>query len=986
MRTWWVWILLVVVAVPPARAGEDEAPPTYTPEELAALDRALHAANLTRKDLTFTKDLAKGHECLPIVKEMLRDPLEIAREMDAFVRLSTTWDAGLHAPHGTLIEAWQRLAPSDLDPVGRALRGIPDSREPVVAEDAKPADLLAWATKLAAHAGKPLRLGKEPLSFEDVRYRILRSRLPPAMAWHDVFEAPYSEAVEDTLTKTLEAADDAYLHELAASISARALLEPWFAAFGDPQAWLRELPPSAFPRDKPLVKDTPFGRIALGTPKDDVYTGGQYTVLIDPGGNDRYVGCRIGAAYGTKDRRLGFFADLGGDDQYDCAEVQITMGAAVLGVAAFYDLGMGNDRYRAGHASLGAAMGGCAVFYDDGGTDTYEGRTFTQGAAGFGVAVFYDDAMQSKPELTADEGTKDPVDIGLFDNDRLTAWANAQAFARCRGMAYCINTRGNDTYEAGGVYLHAPLFADRYQSFSQGFAIGERGVDYAGGIAMLIDHEGNDRYLGDIYNQGVGYWYAAGFLYDGGGNDLYEMTQYGQGSGIHLAVGGLIDESGNDTYVMHSGLGQGGSHDYAASILHDRGGHDRYMGTTSCNGCGLTNSVGLFFDRSGNDTYAGRKGSLNHGRPARGFGSVGVLIDLAGKDHYLGIMEDGTAWRHTDVGVGVDLSPPEAGPTKPENTPAAGQGGETVEIPKICDYEGELTQEVFDELWAISIRWQVGENRRIVPRARERLVEFGAPVLPYLDKAMDQGASGLELRAYVDILKGVREGGAKQPVQALLKRNLAHETERRRRVALYLVGELKAETLAKDVVALLSAKEEGVQRRAAGVLAKLGSHAGSDELKGWLKDPTRELHVMAALGTLLGLEADCYADVRPLLDHPLLSVRSRLSTLLAKHAETYGAAVELDLVRHKGSLRALRTLLDTLCRTERMPASPAIKATVALLEHEEWGVRGDAARLLQRVVEHPDLDEEQLAAIARALDGRLQVEAEPYVQFWLRPR
>ena len=181
----------------------------------------------------------------------------------------------------------------------------------------------------------------------------------------------------------------------------------------------------------------------------------------------------------------------------------------------------------------------------------------------------------------------------------------------------CINTRGNEVYEAGGVYLHAPLFGDRYQSFSQGFAIGERDIDYAGGIAMLIDHAGNDRYLGDIYNQGVGYWYSGGFLWDGGGNDLYEMTQYGQGSGIHLAVGGLVDVDGSDTYVMHSGLGQGGSHDYAASILHDRGGDDRYFGNTSCNGCGLTNSVGIHIDRSGNDTYASRKGGgLNSGRPA----------------------------------------------------------------------------------------------------------------------------------------------------------------------------------------------------------------------------------------------------------------------------------------------------------------------------------------------------------------------------------
>ena len=34
-----------------------------------------------------------------------------------------------------------------------------------------------------------------------------------------------------------------------------------------------------------------------------------------------------------------------------------------------------------------------------------------------------------------------------------------------------------------------------------------------------------------------------------------------------------------------------------------------------------------------------------------------MLVDLAGKDHYLGIMEDDSAWRHADIGVGVDLQP-----------------------------------------------------------------------------------------------------------------------------------------------------------------------------------------------------------------------------------------------------------------------------------------------------------------------------------------
>src|SRR5687767_3760843 len=55
---------------------------TYTSAELAALDRALWAGNMTRADLGFNKDLGKGHECFPVVREMMADPLYIAEEID----------------------------------------------------------------------------------------------------------------------------------------------------------------------------------------------------------------------------------------------------------------------------------------------------------------------------------------------------------------------------------------------------------------------------------------------------------------------------------------------------------------------------------------------------------------------------------------------------------------------------------------------------------------------------------------------------------------------------------------------------------------------------------------------------------------------------------------------------------------------------------------------------------------------------------------
>lgn len=986
-----------------APAGEpDDGVETYTPEELSALDRALHAVNMDRHDLTFKKDMTKGYACLEIVRAMLADPMLIAPEMDSLVGRAVAIDREVGAPLGSLVTARDCFenpmplsTPVLKDPAARfdILNGyVRLHEENYGVPGGTPAELVAWLGRLVSSGGNPLWLDPPADADEDAEeasittdspdYRALRRYLPEQMDWHEVFASPYPEDVEAAIKTDVESRKEEWLHELGARIRVANLVDWWIVTFGDPVQWLGDLPATAFPTDEPLITETPYGRVALGTPGDDVYTG-EFAALVDPGGNDRYVDCRIGTAFGTANRRVGFFADLGGDDVYACAEVDLTLGAAVLGIAAFYDLGAGNDLYQGGHGSLAAAFGGVAVFYDDGGSDVYEGKTFTQGAAGFGVAVLADDSVQAAPEMTTDEGTKDPVDIGLFDNDRFSAWANAQAFARCRGVAVLSNRRGNEIYEAGGVYLDAPLFADRYQSFSQGFAIGERGVDYAGGIALLVDLDGNDRYLGDIYNQGVGYWYSAGLLYDGGGNDTYEMTQYGQGSGIHLAVGGLIDVSGHDTYVMHSGLGQGGSHDYAASILHDRGGDDRYLGNTSCNGCGLTNAVGIHIDRSGNDVYAGRlNGGMNSGRPARGFGSIGVLLDLSGKDSYLGILTDDGAARRTDVGVGLDLPTP-----APESAPASTPNQVTgrAEVPEVCRYEGELTRQVFDELWAIAIRWEVGDNRVIVPEARKRIAAFGTPVLVLLRGKVEQRASGLEFRAFVDVLKQLREAGAEEAVIGFLRDLLADEGERPITVGLYLTGELRAAALADEVALLLASEQDGIARRAAGVLGALGSDTGNDVLTAWLAPAGDERRIQAAITTLLLRGAPVWDQLRPLLDHPLMSVRSMLATSLAAHAEAYADVLRAALLDPDLSPRALRTLLDAFARSKLVPGITDVAAVAARLDSEDFGQRADAARVLRKWAGQEAAGARERDVANVILTALLLTEEDPYVRFCAAP-
>ncbi len=962
-------ILLLAVGVMPLaapRSGRADGPAarrSMTDAEEAALDRALDAANLVRADLLFVKDLARGHGAFPIVRALLEDPLRIAPTIDGFADRVRPDDGGAFALESVL--RTDEIAPD---------RTANDVAEITLGAAAAPDGAIeALTVLLAIDLEAPFR----GLGGDEVADRALRRHLPSRMAWHEVFASPFDASTDEAIDAWTKDRDDAWLHDRMRRLDLAHLTTIAETLFVAVRRGVLAWPPEAFPRDAALVVETPHGRIGLGTLGDDVWRG-DFAIVVDPGGNDRYEQGRFASPVGLPGRRLGLLIDLAGDDVYACEESNETLGCAILGFALLCDLGAGNDRYRAGHASLGAACGGVAVLLDDGGSDRYEGRTFTQGAAGYGIGALLDGGAGPRPTQSRDEGTPDPVAVAALDNDRFVAWSSSQAFSRCRGLAILANARGNDTYEAGGVYLHAPLFADRYQSFSQGFSIGERGIDHAGGIAILLDYEGNDRYLGDVYNQGVGYWYAAGLLYDGAGNDLYEMTQYGQGSGIHLAVGGLVDESGNDTYVMHSGLGQGSSHDYAGSVLHDRGGNDRYLGNTSCNGSALTNSVGLHIDRSGDDLYAARReGGVNVARPARGFGSIGVLLDLGGRDDYLGAPADDAGRLHTDLAISLDLdsAPPATSPT----TDAATADADLAPIPAICSFEGELTAAVFDELWALAVRWEVGDNRRIVPIARARIASFGPAALPHLHRVFGKSEGGLAIRGFAGVLRPLAEAGHEAGVHDLLRTNLASGEEARVTVALQTITEARFERLAADVAALLDAEDRRIARRAAGVIRALGATEGRETLLGWLDSDGDPRDLAAALEALLGGGADVYAAARPFLDHPDASVRGRLIALLAARPGDYADDVRADLARADLPRRVRRGLLDVLRRADLAPTDADVAGVAAWIDASDAGMRSDAARLLRTWAARADAPASLGPALAR-LEAALASESDSFVR------
>jgi hypothetical protein len=293
----------------------------------------------------------------------------------------------------------------------------------------------------------------------------------------------------------------------------------------------------------------------------------------------------------------------------------------------------GNDTYQGLNLCQGAGIFGVGILLDEGGDDRYIGDTAVQGAGTLGIGILHDR-----------EG-----------RDRYDAALLSQACAGVMGFGALIEHAGPDLYIAGGRYLHRPLFSDRYRSLSQGFSIGDRYAEAGGGVGLLVDNGGNDAYVADIYGQGSSYWYSLGILVDRDGHDSYTLGQYGQGGGIHLSTGVLIDLKGDDSYHNTHGVGQGGGHDYAVGVLLDREGNDYYSGAGLTQGAGNANGLGIICDGKGNDGYVGTQtGIQGHGNPARSYSSVGVLVDLGGKDSYSTDGKDDCIWKSGDVGVGLD--------------------------------------------------------------------------------------------------------------------------------------------------------------------------------------------------------------------------------------------------------------------------------------------------------------------------------------------
>lgn len=447
-----------------------------------------------------------------------------------------------------------------------------------------------------------------------------------------------------------------------------------------------------------------WGEMLIGTAGDDSYTGNPVFIL-DQGGNDRYR-CPLSTSLAIPALAV---VDLAGDDAYLSPEGAFGPLEARFGCLYLRD-NTGNDLYQ-GRDGMLSAWYGTLNFVDAQGDDTYRAGLHTLGAATFGYAGLFD----------------------LAGNDVYTCTQLGEGFAGPWAVGVLADEDGHDVYFAGGRYFHAPLCPLDFKALSQGCSFGMRS-DLGGGFGVLYDRRGTDHYNGGVFSQGIGYWYAVGLLIDQQGNDSYDAVYYPQGSGIHLAAGLLYDGTGDDHYYTKNGPGQGAGHDYGVGFLIDRSGNDAYS-IPGGNGLGLTNSVGVFLDASGDDRYE-RRNQQDYGfaNSARDSGGIGLFLDAGGKDTYPdSLWSDDRFWSRGTFAAGLD--------TLMVNMPAAYSDLEEEGVAQLDD------DAPIEDIFAAAGEWEVGSAATRVTKARQMLLNHEEKAVDYIIRKKMHTDSGLEFRA-----------------------------------------------------------------------------------------------------------------------------------------------------------------------------------------------------------------------------------------------
>ena len=368
--------------------------------------------------------------------------------------------------------------------------------------------------------------------------------------------------------------------------------------------------------------ETPLGLIEIVGADNNTYDAGIRRLLtIDTGGNDTYAS---GGATLSADNPISVLIDLRGNDQYAIRNTQYaSFGAGVFGYGVLVDAA-GNDTYNGVGFSQGSGAFGVGCLLDLGGGDRYISRLHSQGAAQFGIGVLSD----------------------IEGHDRYEGFLGIQGFGYTKGFGLLLDLAGNDEYVANDAQIDFPSAQTKEHntSLAQGCGFGRRadysdGHSLAGGIGILLDADGDDKYSAGVFAQGTGYWYGLGMLLDEKGDDSYSGIWYVQAASAHFAVGILVDGAGSDRYKATMNMAQGAGHDFSLGFLLDKSGNDQHEAPNLSLGGGNANGIGIFYDVTGDDTYQSSGTTLGRANyESAGLRAImlclGVFLDTGGKDTY----------------------------------------------------------------------------------------------------------------------------------------------------------------------------------------------------------------------------------------------------------------------------------------------------------------------------------------------------------------
>ncbi len=601
------------------------------------------------------------------------------------------------------------------------------------------------------------------------------------------------------------------------------------------------------------------GKVCAGKRGDNIYSD-EYSIILDPEGNDTYISS--GGVSG-----VSIIIDLEGNDRY-MSRTGHGPGLGFLGGSIIWDL-RGDDIYNGANFSLGAGLLGVGILYDGDGEDLYRGGFFSQGAGSFGIGILYHKG----------EG-----------DDIYSIHCTGEGFGGIKGFGILYDEAGDDVYRAGGRYLHKPLLPDQYRSFAQGFGMGWRPWS-SGGIGILIDRDGNDKYLSEVYGQGVSYWFSLGMLLDLNGADVYSGAQYMQGAGIHLSTGLLYDEKGNDIYFSRYGPSQGEGHDLSVGALIDGEGDDIYY-VSGGQGIGLTNSVGIFYDREGDDVYfSTEKIGRGSATIARGFGGIGIFIDGEGNDFYPEKRNgnNGDIWYNSLTGIGVDI------PHYREKEHRYEQ------LDTLKNIENLPFREKFDSLWNIGIKWGVGENEVRVKWARKKLREMRPEIYRFIFPEKLNTENALVLRCLKEIVKG-DTAAVPEIMKAIFSKNDTISFN-----AIYLAGELKDRAFTDTLIYMLKEKEfEKKIGTIIDALSKIGEKRSIPHICKFYNHRSEIVRIKVATSLRRIKNSTALTTLIKMLKDESYAVRTGAMNSLVEYGEE-GIDSLLNLLPHE-TLLALKTL------------------------------------------------------------------------------